>query len=158
MSRAFISVIESGKQGLSRNLLKKICSVFDVSADWLLGFQEEAPIQWEERVPARLARQGPGLRGVEGYLVDAAFVARSGGVREEPSEYVMRAPLARGTALPAGGGAAPLPRSKQESAAPIVLRAEADEELYDLVTALQALPANIRLATVRRWLAKVRRV
>ena len=35
-------MIESGKQGLSRNLLKKICSVFDVSADWLLGFQEEA--------------------------------------------------------------------------------------------------------------------
>lgn len=158
MSRAFISVIESGKQGLSRNLLKKICSVFGVSADWLLGFQEEAPIASGEPALTSPARKGPGPREVERYVIDAAFVARSDGVREGSPEYVMRTPLARATAPAASGAAARLPRSKQERSAPIVLRAEADEDLFDLVAALQALPANVRLATVRRWLAEVRRV
>ena len=158
VSRAFISVIESGKQGLSRNLLKKMCGVFEVSADWLLAIEDRAEALERHRqriLEAPKFDEWP--RGFQNFVHDEKLFKDSGGISEEMAEYVMKQQPPAGSERrgqePSKQFYAMQARKIREERRQLVIWAHDDEELYELVRELKNLPDSVREQAVHHWLA-----
>ena len=63
VSPSFVSIIESGKQGMNIRAFASICDALDISADWLLGIDSPASFNTDnERIAAALEGCSPAER------------------------------------------------------------------------------------------------